>query len=52
MFLKKMKISNIELSDIGKSIIIAEIGINHEGRYQKCLDLISEAKNLKTSSLT
>jgi len=45
MFLKKMKISNIELSDIGKSIIIAEIGINHEGRYQKCLDLISEAKN-------
>ena len=39
-----MKIGGFELSQKNKSLIIAEIGINHEGNFQRCLDMISNAK--------
>jgi len=45
MFSKKLQIANFELSNNSKSLIIAEIGINHEGSFQKCLELIAKAKN-------
>ena len=44
MFSKNFKISKFNLSQRSKTIIIAEIGINHEGNYQKCLKMINEAK--------
>lgn len=44
MFSQKMKIGRFKLSQKNKSLIIAEIGINHEGNFQKCLDMISNAK--------
>ena len=44
MFSKNFKISKFNLSQQSKTIIIAEIGINHEGKYQKCLKMINEAK--------
>ncbi len=40
-----MKISNLRLSNKDRAIIIAEIGINHEGNFQKCLKMILNAKN-------
>lgn len=43
MFNKQFKISNLNLSKKSKALIIAEIGINHEGDYNKCLKLISSA---------
>ena len=42
--LKKIKIGNQEISENKPTFIIAEIGINHEGNYQKCLELINKAK--------
>ena len=44
MFSKKFKISNIQVSDFNKSLVIAEIGINHEGNFSKCIKMIQEAK--------
>ena len=44
MFAKNFQISKLNLSQKSKTIIIAEIGINHEGNYLKCLKMISEAK--------
>lgn len=41
---KKIKIGNIEISEDKPTFIIAEIGINHEGNYKKCLELINNAK--------
>ena len=43
MFSKNFKISNLNLSKKSKTIIIAEIGINHEGNYEKCIKMINEA---------
>ena len=43
MFSKDFKISNLNLSNKSKTIIIAEIGINHEGDYSKCIKMINEA---------
>ena len=40
-----MKISNLKLSNKDRAIIVAEIGINHEGNFQKCLKMILKAKN-------
>ena len=44
MFAKSFQISKLNLSQQSKIIIIAEIGINHEGNYLKCLKMINEAK--------
>jgi len=41
---KKFKIGNLEISEDKPTFIIAEIGINHEGNYKKCLELINNAK--------
>jgi sialic acid synthase SpsE len=43
MFDSQFKISNLTLSNNTKALIIAEIGINHEGDFNKCLKLISSA---------
>ena len=43
MFSKDFKISNLNLSNKSKTIVIAEIGINHEGDYSKCIRMINEA---------
>ena len=44
MFAKSFQISKLNLSQQSKIIIIAEIGVNHEGNYLKCLKMINEAK--------
>ena len=44
MFTKKFRISNFNLTQNSKSLIIAEIGINHEGNFEKCLKMINKAK--------
>ena len=44
MFSKKFKISNIQVSNFNKSVVIAEIGINHEGNFSRCIKMIGEAK--------
>ena len=44
MFAKNFQISKLNLSQQSKTIIIAEIGINHEGNYLKCLKMVNEAK--------
>ena len=43
MFSKNFKISNLNLSHNSKTVIIAEIGINHEGNYSKCIKMINKA---------
>ena len=43
MFSKDFKISNLNFSENSKVIIIAEIGINHEGNFSKCIEMINEA---------
>lgn len=43
MFSQKFKISNLNVSNKHKSLIIAEIGINHEGNFQRCLKMIDQA---------
>ena len=45
MFSKNMKIANLNLSHKNRAITIAEIGINHEGNFQKCLKMVIKAKN-------
>ena len=44
MFAKKFRISNFNLTQNSKSLIIAEIGINHEGNFEKSLKMINKAK--------
>ena len=44
MFTKKFRISNFNLTQNSKSLIIAEIGINHEGNFEKSLKMINKAK--------
>lgn len=44
MFSKNIKIADLNLTQTNKALVIAEIGINHEGNYQKCLDMILSAK--------
>lgn len=44
MFSQNFKISNLNLSNKSQAIIIAEIGINHEGDFLKCIKMIDEAK--------
>ena len=39
MFDSQFKISNLTLSNNTKALIVAEIGINHEGDFNKCLKL-------------
>ncbi len=43
MFSQKFKISNQIISNSNKSLIIAEVGINHEGSFSKCIKLIIQA---------
>ena len=43
MFSKNFKISNLNFSENSKVIIIAEIGINHEGNFSKCIEMINES---------
>ena len=40
-----MIISNINISEFDKTVIIAEIGVNHEGSLSKCLKMIAKADN-------
>lgn len=47
MFKQKMKIGELFLSQNHKSIVIAEIGINHEGNFNRCLEMILNAKKSK-----
>ena len=47
MFSQKFKISNFSISNNSKTLVIAEVGVNHEGNFQKCLKLISNAKKSK-----
>tara|TARA_Y100000741_G_C18184363_1_gene530673 strand:+ start:34 stop:1065 length:1032 start_codon:yes stop_codon:yes gene_type:complete len=44
MFSQKFKIANFTISNNSKTLVIAEVGVNHEGNFQKCLKLISNAK--------
>ena len=48
MFSKNFKISNLNFSENSKVIIIAEIGINHEGNFSKCIEMINEAIELSS----
>ena len=43
MFLKKFKFGNKYIGDNCNIFFIAEIGINHEGSFNKCVKLIDEA---------
>ena len=45
MFNQKFKIANFEISKNSKPLIIAEIGINHEGNFNQCIKMILRAKN-------
>ena len=45
MFNQKFKIANFEISKNSKPLIIAEIGINHEGNFNQCIRMILRAKN-------
>ena len=40
----KIRIANKQISSVSPAFIIAEVGINHEGSYKKCLQLIDKAK--------
>jgi len=43
MFSQKIKISNSILSENNQSLIIAEIGSNHEGSKERCIKMIDQA---------
>jgi len=43
MFSKKFNISDLKVSNQNKALIIAEIGINHEGNLQRCLKMVDQA---------
>lgn len=45
MFSKKINISNLKLSEEKKALVIAEIGINHEGEFLRCIKMIQKAHN-------
>ena len=46
MFSQNFKISNLHLSSKSKTIVISEIGINHEGNFLKCLKMIDQANKV------
>ena len=39
-----MKFGKIKITQNNKTFIIAEIGINHEGSYKKCIEMVNMAK--------
>ena len=39
-----IKIANQTISDYSPTFIIAEVGVNHEGNYKKCIEMIKNAK--------
>ncbi len=43
MFNNNFKISNLNVSNSSKTIVIAEVGINHEGSFSNCIKLINNA---------
>ena len=43
MFSNNLKISNLNISKHSKALIIAEVGINHEGKFSKCIQMIDQA---------
>ena len=45
MFSKRFKISNLSISQNDKAIIVAEVGVNHEGSFQNCLKMIKAARS-------
>ncbi len=44
MLKKRFQISNSVITQKSKTFIISEIGINHEGNFEKCLKMISLSK--------
>ena len=46
MFSQNFKISNLHLSSKSKTIVISEIGINHEGNFSRCLKMIDQANKV------
>ena len=42
--IKEFKINNKKIFRSGRTFIIAEIGINHQGKYSICKKMIMEAK--------
>ena len=46
-----MKINNFKIDKKSKTFIIAEIGINHGGRFKNCIKLIKAAKNAGADSV-
>lgn len=45
MFAQKYKISKHTISNNHRALIIAEVGINHEGSFSKCIKLINQANS-------
>ena len=43
MFAQNIKIVKFNVSNNDKALIIAEVGVNHEGNYENCLKLIKSA---------
>ena len=43
--MKSFKIKNKKINSSSKTFIIAEIGINHEGNFEKCKEMIASAKH-------
>ena len=43
MFAQNIKIAKLNLSNKNKALIIAEVGVNHEGNFNNCLRLIKLA---------
>ncbi len=43
MFAQNIKIAKFNVSNNDKALIIAEVGVNHEGNYENCLKLIKSA---------
>ena len=43
--MKPIQLSKTEISDLGMPYVIAEIGVNHEGRMETAFRLINEAKH-------
>ena len=42
---KPLKIKNFSIGERSKTFVIAEIGINHDGNFEKCKKLIKAASN-------
>ena len=51
-FKKFIKITkNQYISNKHQAFIIAEIGINHEGKYRNCINLINKAKKAGANAI-